>query len=587
MTKSSKPTNEQLSVVGAGGHLLVRACPGAGKTRTMVALGERAAATGGARSGVAFLSFTNAAVDELNQRLCDTATNRGMTRAPHYTGTFDAFLIKYVLGPDGHSHAPGIRVQFRDHWGGHPIRFKAGKTTMSVPLDVFLPNGRTVRLDKNRAPHGAYALRAFLERLDQQERERLCEIGNQEVRRRLKAGILTSPFLRSEARKRLGRDRANAHLAARFHTVIVDEAQDCDAVDLEILDALKTAGCRCVVVADPEQAIFRWRDADPARLSLLGFPEMRLTGNFRSSDTICRAAATLRSVESEPDTALGPAAMVQNPVIVVPFSTDDLDSGKVLAEFTQALERAGIDTKSAAIVAHREAHAGRVLGIRDDIRASESFAAVLARGSSSSASSADRTAAVQRLQETLASAFDPAARQDPNLKGWIHHTARQVMGELAGQHISLSGVCKSTRKILAGISAPPGQSFIKEPAKCFTAKGRGAVTPSSNSPGPLMRYSTVHAVKGREYDAVLVVVGDTSYLDELVDAWRARDPAHEGRAVLYVAATRARRLLVFAVPARVCDAVAELLRRQGAPVQVASGARETEFVLRWSALETA
>ncbi len=64
-----EPTDEQRRVIEHPGSAFISACPGSGKTRVMV---ERARVLlrGSQRSrGVAFLSFTNAAVSEFEMRL--------------------------------------------------------------------------------------------------------------------------------------------------------------------------------------------------------------------------------------------------------------------------------------------------------------------------------------------------------------------------------------------------------------------------------------------------------------------------------------------------------------------------------------
>ena len=49
--------------------------------------------------------------------------------------------------------------------------------------------------------------------------------------------------------------------------------------------------------------------------------------------------------------------------------------------------------------------------------------------------------------------------------------------------------------------------------------------------------------------------------------WKARKAGSERRAVAYVAVTRARRLLLFAGPEKVCEEVESLLQRDGAEVE--------------------
>ena len=94
------PTDEQARIIGHVGSAFIAACPGAGKTRVMV---ERARQLLGDRltgRGIAFLSFTIAAVSELEDRL----RREGLVETPafpHFIGTFDAFLWQFLIAPFG------------------------------------------------------------------------------------------------------------------------------------------------------------------------------------------------------------------------------------------------------------------------------------------------------------------------------------------------------------------------------------------------------------------------------------------------------------------------------------------------------
>ncbi|ONI88009.1 hypothetical protein ALI22I_19885 [Saccharothrix sp. ALI-22-I] len=79
----------------------------------------------------------------------------------------------------------------------------------------------------------------------------------------------------------------------------------------------------------------------------------------------------------------------------------------------------------------------------------------------------------------------------------------------------------------------------------------------------------IHQVKGEETDAVLVIVPSDARTDALVDAWVSGEHhphIAESLRVLYVAATRARRLLAFALPDEAYDRIADLLKNKGIPV---------------------
>lgn len=446
---------------------------------------------------------------------------------------------------------------------------KASGKRMPVPLDLFVPAVHTVRLDLNRRPAGAYALEHFLSDLTPTDLLKLTKKAGDEIRRRLRLGITTSPFLRSDAVRKLGEPTSNSHLATRFHTVIIDEGQDCDAVELALIAALRQAGCRCVLVADPEQAIFRWRDADPTRLNNLGFTEHKLTGNFRSSATICSAAASLRSEDQDPDRALGRSAAAPHPVYVIAYDGAQIKTGNVLATYKRLLAVAGLRDSDAIVLAHREADAAAAVGRPAAESRSEAAAAVMADAMSlEHTRPSDLRAALELLEKVLLESVDEGARQLPGITRWARLTARQVLGHLRAGTFEPTGVCKATRDLLSQVVPPIGATFATSPSKLFKSKDNAKLKRTAPAPVDAIAASTVHGVKGREFEAVLVIVPQSTRLSKLITAWKDRDPTHDGRAVLYVAATRARSLLAFAVPDRESRTILDLLRRQGADVEL-------------------
>jgi len=81
-----------------------------------------------------------------------------------------------------------------------------------------------------------------------------------------------------------------------------------------------------------------------------------------------------------------------------------------------------------------------------------------------------------------------------------------------------------------------------------------------------IKYATVHEAKGKEYDAVCVVIpadhGGTNHTANLFDAWerRAND---EAKRVVYVGVTRAKKLVALAVPAAFRDRLRAILQGCG------------------------
>lgn len=90
-----KLTEDQQALVDAEDSLFAVACPGAGKTRAMVARFVKRTAEE-PRRGIALISFTNAAVDEVRRRC---GTQEEALRAPHFVGTFDTFIHRFIVTP--------------------------------------------------------------------------------------------------------------------------------------------------------------------------------------------------------------------------------------------------------------------------------------------------------------------------------------------------------------------------------------------------------------------------------------------------------------------------------------------------------
>src|SRR4051812_4028662 len=104
-------TPAQRELFECDGGRYVEACPGAGKTRAIVARFLRRAADE-PRKGVALLSFTNAAVDEVGRRCAEMPH---LMRNPHFCGTFDSFINAFVVGPERSSKAK-VYPKFIDSW---------------------------------------------------------------------------------------------------------------------------------------------------------------------------------------------------------------------------------------------------------------------------------------------------------------------------------------------------------------------------------------------------------------------------------------------------------------------------------------
>lgn len=284
-----EPTREQAAIIDHAGDAFVQACPGAGKTRTLVERARRALRGAGDVRGVAFLSFTNAAVNELETRL------RGFgvlptPLFPSFIGTFDRFLWQFLIAPfgvDGCDKNPRL-VPDKENWEVRPF-----DTAQPLTLKCF--DRQTGAIIPEKAAEVAFASKLGPGRWEARAKKMIAEA--------LKEGRLDFDDVRLCVAVRLAdagfRHRVGAALAARFKEIVVDEAQDCNSSDLKTVEWLREAGVVIKVICDPNQAIYAFRGG--VTDELLGFAasfseidRLPMSGNFRSSSAICAAISQLR-----------------------------------------------------------------------------------------------------------------------------------------------------------------------------------------------------------------------------------------------------------------------------------------------------
>ena len=151
--------SEQQAKVLLSTTRVVEAGPGSGKTRALVEryLQEAQEST----RGIALISFTNAAVDEVRRRASSTPE---LLRAPHFVGTIDSFLHRFIVTPAEVSRL-GRAPIYRASWDDLPDEFRAvhltGLPGAGIPMSAFrMEQPSTIQLYENglrRHDHGYLA----------------------------------------------------------------------------------------------------------------------------------------------------------------------------------------------------------------------------------------------------------------------------------------------------------------------------------------------------------------------------------------------------------------------------------------------
>ncbi|CCH29325.1 UvrD-helicase domain-containing protein [Actinosynnema sp. NPDC047251] len=396
-------------------------------------------------------------------------------------------------------------------------------------------------------------------------------------------------------------DQVPSTVSTRFDELVVDEAQDCSQLDLAILTTLRQAGVPMVFVCDPDQAIYEFRGAQPDEVRRFGAElgsRIDLTGNWRSSGAICNLAATLRptSLTRPPDDPIGPHH--DEPAGILLIRTDEDSSDRSVTAFTERADAMGIPASKRLILAHAATslpkQAASTAALPENAAVRIAWAATILTSPHHTAR--QRDTAHDTLERCLLGYWYSRTDGKSTVSlcdqlGVDRTELRRVASKLSATLPNVDDGtfgewCLAVNKLLK--SHPPGPGITRRAdktgslrattaTKSMTARQAAGGAPAGSTTST--RVSIVQQVKGEEADAVLVILPPdkrTKRTDALVKAWISGihdETTSESLHVLYVAATRARRLLALALPTPVHDQVAAHLKDNNVSVDLASATK--------------
>lgn len=281
-TEVANLDHQQQEAVLVDGNLVVRAGPGSGKTRVLVArTGRLLQESTTPFRGVAAITYTNEAAKEIHTRLSALGVNPGPRLA---TGTVHSFCLSQILRP--YARAAGERRDF----------------SSAVLSDAEQKSLFDECIKQTRANHyEAYGQRTRIRRMlaigelpigaepDVVECVRLYE------QRLADHDQLDFEAMPIEALRLVRQYPQVADmLRARFPYLLVDEYQDLGGVLHNLVRALHSAGTQVTAVGDSDQTIFGFAGAESRYLDELAghsdFRHIHLTTNYRSGSAVIAAA---------------------------------------------------------------------------------------------------------------------------------------------------------------------------------------------------------------------------------------------------------------------------------------------------------
>lgn len=565
-----KPTDQQQCVIDHPGSAFIAACPGAGKTRVMVERARTLLSKRPTGRGIAFLSFTIAAVSEMEDRL----RREGIVKTPafpHFIGTFDAFLWQFLVAPfgiDGCDAKPRL-LPDKDDRNIQPF---AG--AQSLPLECF-----------DRATGDS--IPAMIQRHRYRGKINAYETAARKMRARLiQRGELDFADARLVALARLRDPVGSAALgpafAARFLELIVDEAQDCNPVDLEIISWFRAAGIPVKVICDPNQAIYGFRGGVTRELrqfaeTFSADERLPMSGNFRSSGNITKGIVAFRAPQMRVavDEALGAYRNEPTAINILSYSGRGVPA-TIGAKFHELVTSIGLEARDCPLVSATRRTAANALGHPQDtgVRDLSYRLAVAVSDFHFSFEIGGRKDALIGIHRIMLEVADKLGGKtyhqylaDEDLKpdSW-----RPQAMELA-QALRFSGERFATvdawhdeaRRLFAPLLPIGGQSINQRLRRNGDLGKALSVAPAS---GHAAR--TIHSVKGLEFPAICVVMSTSSakgIMDFLtgdgeVDSEEARK--------IYVGASRAQRLLTIAIPKTQAPRLKDLMEKMGCAVDL-------------------
>ena len=284
-------TREQLSFLEAEGRVIVRACPGSGKTYSVATkLLSYLDNWDRYHQGVAVLSFTNVASEEIYKKAFLLNKGIGKLDYPHYIGTVDSFINEFIVLRYGylktHDKVRPI-IALSDNWK-LPYRYWRTECYRKGCVD---------NIEKFQwGIDNKFYKEKEIVACELHGKSRLLPCQQYKVML-MKKNIIFQNEVASFAYRLLKEYPMIAKaIVERFPVIIIDEAQDTSEEQMAVFDLLTEAGIKSIfLVGDPDQAIYEWRNASPEcfkkKIGADSWDLIELTGNFRSSQHICNATS--------------------------------------------------------------------------------------------------------------------------------------------------------------------------------------------------------------------------------------------------------------------------------------------------------
>jgi len=355
-------------------------------------------------------------------------------------------------------------------------------------------------------------------------------------------------------------------IVKRFPEIIVDEAQDTSETQVGIIRILEDAGCTIALIGDLDQAIYSFNGARPDLFQEFEneWKSLPLSANFRSSQYICNATYLFSGL-SKPAEAAGRDKDFPIEPLIIKYTIGQENS--LIEIFRSLLDKYSIEPGNSAILTRTHDMVTKISGRtsidwpRGVTFLSKCFAIAATYRDESDLMISE---AHQKIMWALLRLCFNTGSYGPNNEA-IHEIGyRQwrreswkLLQNLPSSDTPLSEWGVKTKPIIEKFISELGWqcnvTLSMTFKRCNDPTATNQVSRFVNLPVDSQNQiiTVIHQAKGKSYDAVIVVCGPNRGRRR-ADLEQWLNPRQENekdeRRVGYVAMTRARKLLILAVP---------------------------------------
>jgi DNA helicase II / ATP-dependent DNA helicase PcrA len=564
--------------------VFLRACPGSGKTE-VVGLKAAYEMSKWAKtpSGIAVLTFTNNAAEVIEKRVSQFC-GESKIGFPHFIGTIDSWLHGYIAHPFAH-----IVAKYNGKNGDRSIRvidnrsqadFLNGFKTKYGLANTGKPTANEYYFDVET---GKYVFASGNQKIDCKrnlqnlEVWRVDDLKNTKLRFK-RAGFATYQDIEHICCDLLSEKIELARfLSIRFPLIIVDECQDLSWIQMQILDKMRLKGTALHFVGDLNQAIYEFKKVAPEKVKKYTqeyeFNILSLSNNYRNCQPIANLCDDLVG-NTDKATPIHKSEL-ERPCVCVTFKEDEMM--KLPVWFSDYLDQFEIDKICSTVVTRSWANVSKMRPA--DSRNINSFQEKLAMAiylwnigcrqatgdalkffgrvisekffpeESTNSREYYRPESVDSVltwRLFLAAVLCECCRDEQLSKfeqtwtNWtkiVRNGLHQYLNTSANTFGASLSDCVFDQLAASDFPAPKGKS--KDQVLSGLLSHSFAQTP--------LRITTIHNVKGETLDALMLVSSrnkkGTGYWTQWLD-----DSASETARLAYVASSRPRKLIVWAIP---------------------------------------